>query len=122
MAEKLGRRIRHRERVAAQSANTRELRHEHYHGFLKLRAAPLRALIVRLMLGSVDALRESAQNPKHHRPKPVGERCDPITSTFSQLKFSGFCLNTEWGCWLPTSMAVHNTAQGQVTFRAMPST
>ena len=77
LAEKLGRRIRHRERVAAQSSNTRELRHEHYHGFLKLRAAPLRALIVRLMLGSVDALRESAQNPKHHRPKPVGERCDP---------------------------------------------
>ncbi len=77
LAEKLGRKIRHRERVAAQSSNSRELRHEHYHDFLKLRAAPLRALIVRLMLGSVDALRESVQNPKHHRPKPVGKRCDP---------------------------------------------
>ena len=60
LAEKLRRRIRHREQAAAQSSNTRELRHEHYHDFLKLRAAPLRALIVRLMLGSVDALRESA--------------------------------------------------------------
>ncbi len=77
LAEKLRRKIRHRERVAAQSSNSRELRHEHYHDFLKLRAAPLRALIVRLMLGSVDELRKSVQNPNHHRPKPVGKRCDP---------------------------------------------
>ncbi|SVD54423.1 uncharacterized protein METZ01_LOCUS407277, partial [marine metagenome] len=77
LAEKLGKRIRHRERVAAQSSNTRELRHEHYHNFLKLRADSLRALIVRLMLGSVEALRAATENTDHQRSKPVGKRCDP---------------------------------------------
>ena len=106
LAEKLGRRIRHRERVAAQSSNTRELRHEHYHNFLKLRTAPLRALIVRLMLGSVDVLRAAARNPDHHRSKPVGKRCDPdhiniLTTEIQWLLFEygvGALVTDQYGC------------------------